>query len=158
MAKAFRAGDGRRVQQIFDAALPQPYEAIVTISPDGSQMLVTMADPDDAALPVAQCLFEFEPIKPGKTVVPIVQPDPAEANRIAAHWVEVCAVYPQYKENSRKEAERQKAFALQKSAARAAEDEKRQADAQAYLDKMRQDRLDAEVAAAKLDQAKESAV
>ena len=86
----FRPSDVRRVQAAFQAALPAPYEATITLSPDRLELIVTVADPDEPQLVVSSGIWTHDPraLKGSK------QPDDAEIAEIAAMNIAICTEYP----------------------------------------------------------------
>jgi hypothetical protein len=57
----FRKSDARRVQALFDEAVTAPYEAEVVLSNANTVMTISVADPDNAALNVVKCSFDYNP-------------------------------------------------------------------------------------------------
>lgn len=86
----FRPSDVRRVQAAFDAALPAPYEATITVSPDRLELIVTVNDPDEPHLTVSSAVWTFDP----RALKNSLQPDDAEIVAIATAHTQICADYP----------------------------------------------------------------
>lgn len=85
----FRPSDQRRVQASFDAALPAPYEAQVTLLDERRSLAVTIMDPDEPSLPVANAVWWYDPaLKNAK------QPADAEIAAISAQMQRDCEEYP----------------------------------------------------------------
>lgn len=85
----FLPSDKRRVQAAFDAKMPEPFEATVTLEEERAAMRVVVLDPDNDQLVVAQAMWWYEePRTPGK-----VQPANAEVDSIAAAFVQICSEY-----------------------------------------------------------------
>lgn len=86
----FRRSDASRVEAVFAEALPEAFEAEVTLSNGSTTMTVTVMDPDDETIPVANCSFEFDqsPLK-----ARAVQPNEDEVASIAASFAQICTDY-----------------------------------------------------------------
>lgn len=88
----FRPSDVRRVQAAFDAAIPAPYEAEVTLADGRMTMNAIVMDPDDPALPVVRTSWPYEA---GKRLVK--QPSDAELAVISTEFIAACTAYPEAK-------------------------------------------------------------
>lgn len=84
----FRPSDQRRVQAAFDAALPAPYEAFVKLEADRTVMRVSVPDPDNELLPVAQAVWTYD-----ASVKDRKQPTDEELAQIGARFAVICAEY-----------------------------------------------------------------
>lgn len=91
----FRPSDVRRVQQAFDTDIIPPYEAAVTLSEDRLTLTVAIADPDDAALPVAQASWTYDEAFRYRQ-----QPTSDELAQIVAQFIVICSDYTAAKAGS----------------------------------------------------------
>lgn len=114
----FRSSDERRVQAIFDAGLPPPYEAEIAMSGERRAMKVFIRDPDQPELIVAAAEWWFDDGLPRN----IKQPADKEIESILSAHVQACTEWPARKaaeavENAEKQA-RETAQRLARAAAR----------------------------------------
>lgn len=86
----FRKSDARRVQALFDEAVTAPYEAEVTLSNANAVMTISVADPDNAALNVVTCSFDYNPAPAVRTVD---QPRAQEVMEQCAVFATACSEY-----------------------------------------------------------------
>lgn len=84
----FRPSDVRRVQAAFDAGLPAPYEATVTVEDSRITMRVSIMDPDDDTLPVAQAVWTYDAAFKYRK-----QPTDAELADIVTSMTQACNEY-----------------------------------------------------------------
>jgi uncharacterized protein YcfL len=85
----FRPSDQRRVQAAFDAAIEAPYEVTITLEDNRMTMRAQVMDPDNAAIPVVQAIWWYDPA--GLKNRP--QPSNDEVARIAAEFNTACQAY-----------------------------------------------------------------
>ena len=86
----YRPSDVRRVQAVLDATLDAPYEAEVQLENMRKTMRVSIMDPDDAELPVAQAVWWFDENLPKS----VAQPSNSEVTAIADSLKQACTDYP----------------------------------------------------------------
>lgn len=86
----FRPSHVRRVQKVLEDALPSPYEAQVRLEEGRTKLRVVIMDPDEQDLPVAQTVWEYDPVAIALGKLP--RDDELEA--IASRLSTVCAEYP----------------------------------------------------------------
>jgi|JI9StandDraft_2_1071091.scaffolds.fasta_scaffold313170_2 hypothetical protein len=86
----FTKADMRRVQRLFDEAVTDPYEAIVSLSNSNTVMTVAVADPANEALNVVNCSFRFNP---AAAAAKTDQPRSVEVMTQCAEFAAICAEY-----------------------------------------------------------------
>lgn len=82
----FMPSDQRRVRAAFDGALPQPYEADITMGEGRKSIRVSVLDPDDETLFVAQATWLFEEPRPANRK----QPSDEELAEIVKAFITIC--------------------------------------------------------------------
>jgi hypothetical protein len=86
----FRPADQRNVQAAMDAALPLPFQAEIELLNDRMTMRVFVTDPDSAAMPVAQAVWDYDTSKAANGKA---QPREAELAGVTAQFVTACQTY-----------------------------------------------------------------
>lgn len=86
----YRKADVRRVQALFDEAVPAPYEAEVSLTNGNMTMVIAVADPDNDTLNVVNCSFNYAdtPVMRG-----LDQPPAREVMEQCASFAAICNAY-----------------------------------------------------------------
>lgn len=88
MPSSFRTSDKNRVQMALDAALPSPYEAIVTLEDGRRTIKAIVPDPDNDTLTVTQASWAFE-----AGLSTQMQPSESDLNYTVARMAVHCGNY-----------------------------------------------------------------
>lgn len=86
----FRPSDQRRVQAAFDAGLPAPYEAEITLAQGRKVMRCEVRDPENDQLVVVQAEWWYDERAP-RTVQ---QPAKDEIAAVTYAFIQLCEQYP----------------------------------------------------------------
>lgn len=84
----FRQADIRRVQMALDTAIPQPYEAVLTLEDSKRSLMIRIADPDNAAQTIAQASFPFQE---GRSWRARMQPSEDDLTETVQRLTAICA-------------------------------------------------------------------
>jgi hypothetical protein len=85
----FKPSDVKRVGEALNAAVPLPYEVEISLSKDRLQMSAQVMDPDNADLPVCQCMWRYS----AKLAKLEPQPGKKEVAEMATAMANACASY-----------------------------------------------------------------
>ena len=126
MSKAFRQGDQRCVEAVFEELMPDGYHAAVKLSADRRQMQVVVMDPEDPAIYVANAQFDYNE-KQLLGIGGVIQKQPLddEVTRLAAEFAGICGEYPAAKAKQEAEQLFKASFAAKKQEARDQEAQQR---------------------------------
>lgn len=96
--QGFSTRDVRRVAEAFDEAIPHPYKPAIVLAETGESISVTIKDPGNPALTVAQCRFDYQflPRRRARSKASIAdhqQPSAAEIKLISSELAMACRDY-----------------------------------------------------------------